>query len=274
MRDEAVDRQIVVLVKQVPATTDIAVDPVTHNIIREGARSVVNPYDLYALEEALVLSERTGMPVVAVTMGPVQALNALQYCLSLGVHRALLLSDRAFAGSDTWATALVLAAALRQLNATLVLCGKMAADGDTAQVPPQLAERLGFPCVTRIARVLDLERDGSARVMRRTGGEEVELVVSLPAVLTVDKGVNSPRYPTLEGVATAAAREVAVLGAADLGIDTAEVGTVGSPTRVVKVQPAHTRKKARMLQGSLDAQLTQVIGLLTMAEEPGDDRGV
>ncbi len=127
--------KIAVLVKQVPATTEVRIDPVTHNLVREGVRSTVNPFDPYALEEGLLLRDSQDASLIAVSMGPAQAANALKYCLALGYDEAVLLSDPAFAGSDTWATALVLSAAVSQVQPDLVFCGKMSSDGDTGQVP-------------------------------------------------------------------------------------------------------------------------------------------
>jgi electron transfer flavoprotein beta subunit len=253
--------KIVALIKQVPVTTDVKVDPVTHNLVREGARSAVNPFDLNALEEALRLRESTGAELIAVSMGPPQAVNALKYCLGLGFDQAILVSDRMFAGSDTWATALVLSTALRRISPDLILCGKMASDGDTAQVPPEMAEHLGIPCVTLVSRTLSIV-DGEATVVRLLGDTETEVAVALPAVLTMEKGANRPRYPTLQRIADVARMNVQVWTAAELAVSARQVGTAGSPTRVVEVMPARTAVRGRILRGTLDEQLREVVETL------------
>ena len=253
--------RIVVLVKQVPATTEVKVDPVTNNLVREGVRSTVNPFDLYALEEGLRLREVYGAELIAVTMGPPQATNAMKYCLGLGYDQAVLLSDRVFAGSDTWATALVLSAAMRRIGPDLILCGKMASDGDTAQVPPEMAEHLRIPCVTLVSRTEYLE-EGTATVLRTLSESEAEVAVSLPAVLTMEKGANNPRYPTLQGIADTADKRVDVWRAADLGVNPSQVGALGSPTQVVKVMPARTSERGVVLEGILEAQLQKIVRIL------------
>jgi len=203
----------------------------------EGLRHVLNPADEYALEEGLRLKDRfPGSGVTAISMGPPGSESVLRRCLALGADHALLLWDEAFRGSDTLATARILAAGIRQVGADVVLCGKRASDGDTGQVGAQLAELLDLPAVTS---VLQLEvKDGEALVHRRLerGRREV-LRCPLPALFAVEEGINRPRYPKLRVLLRSRAAEVPRRGLADLGLRPDEVGEMGSCAQVVDVSP-------------------------------------
>ena len=234
---------IIVCVKQVPASNETRLDPVTHTILRDGA-AILNPFDAYAVEEALRLREKLG--------GEITAQRMLRDVLALGVDRAVLLTDRAFAGSDTLATATALSAAVRHLGgAGLILCGRMASDGDTAQVGPMLATMLGLPCVTDVAAVEDITQH-SARLLRLTDEGYQRVETNLPAVLTVVKEINVPRLPSIAGVLRGEQGEVRCLTAQELGVDTAQVGLKGSATKVTATSRPPVRGKCRRLTGTLE----------------------
>jgi electron transfer flavoprotein beta subunit len=233
--------KIVVCVKQVPATHEVSIDPETKRIRREGVEAEMNPFDLYAVEQGVQLVERLGGETIAVSMGPPQAEAALREALSMGVDRAVLLSDKAFAGSDTWATSYALACAVGYVgDVDLVLCGKQAIDGDTAQVGPGIAAHLGWPQVTYVSAMP--EASAGRLVVARMNEEGCETVeVRLPAVLTVVKDLNVPRVPTLRSCLAARKAEVPVVKAETIGAETDRLGLHGSPTRVVRIAPPPPR---------------------------------
>jgi electron transfer flavoprotein beta subunit len=227
--------QIFVPIKQVPETNTVRMDETTGTMIRDGVEAIVNPLDLYAIEAALQLAQTHGATVTAVSMGPPKALQALREALAMGCHEALLLSDKVFAGSDTWATAKVLAEAIARRGAVdLILCGERATDGDTGQVGPAIAAFLDLPLATYVSAIEHVD-DQTLRVRRlvETGTELLEL--QRPCLLTVVKEIGDPRLPTLRGKQRARQSDVPVLAGADLDLDPDELGLTGSPTRVVRI---------------------------------------
>lgn len=253
---------IVVCIKQVPGTTEIKIDPQTNTLVREGVESIINPFDCYALEEAVHLRERCGGKVTVISMGPPQAEEALRETISLGADETILLSDRAFAGSDTWATAYVLSRAMARIaDYDIIICGRQTLDGDTGQVGPGLSEMLGIPFVAYVSRVEEI-RDGYIRVQRMVeeGYETIEM--ALPAVITVVKEINVPRLPSLRGSMKAKTAQIPVWSAGDIGAEEDKAGIAGSPTRVVKVFFPRRERKSEMLQGSLEEQVDNLIELL------------
>lgn len=243
--------KIVVCVKQVPASSDAQIDPVTKRIVREGTRAVLNPFDTYALEEGVRLARQLGGQVIALSMGPPKAEACLREAISLGVDQAILLSDRAFGGSDTYATSYALARAIDTIGGVgLVICGKQAVDGDTAQVGPGIAAHLGWAQATYVMKVERADKDGlRLRRMNEEGWDVVE--VGFPCVLTVLKDINQPRVPTLRGVLSAMEEQIPVWTPADIGADTGKLGLDGSPTRVVRTAPPPPRQTAsKRLAGS------------------------
>lgn len=237
--------KIVVCIKQVPDTTNVRINPETNTLVREGVASIINPFDVYALEEGIRLKEKHGGTVTVLTMGPPQAADALREAISLGADEAVLVSDRAFAGADTLATAYTLAAAVRKLESTavgtvpagpvdVILMGRQAIDGDTGQVGPGVAENLDVPHVTDIRKIEEIA--GSRIVVERLLEEGyARLATQLPVVLTVVKEINEPRLPSLKGKLAAKKKEIPVLKAADLGVEAERFGLVGSPTQVMKI---------------------------------------
>jgi electron transfer flavoprotein beta subunit len=244
---------IIVCIKQVPDTTEVKINPETGTLIREGVPSIVNPFDMYAIEEGLRLKEQFGGKVTVISMGPPQAKEALKEAVAMGADEAILLSDRAFAGSDTWATAYTLSRAIRKLGAfDVILCGKQAIDGDTGQVGPGIARQLNITQLTYVFKIRQLDPETRKVVVERLLEEGREVVeTGLPALLTVVKDINQPRYPTFLGIRRATKMEIPVWGAADLPeADAGKLGLKGSPTQVVKVfSPPKREGKVDMIQG-------------------------
>ena len=258
--------RILVPIKQVPETSAVKMDPATGVMVRDGVEAIVNPLDLYAIELALVLRAEHGGEVIVVSMGPPKAVTALREALAMGCDQAVLLGDRAFAGSDTWATARVLSAAVRKLgDVDLILCGERATDGDTGQVGPGLAAFLDLPVVSYVSTV-EAVTNSICRVHRmvETGYEVLD--VALPGVLTVVKEVANPRLPTLRGKQRARQTDVLTWSVADLAIDPAQVGLSGSPTRVVNIaKPTVARTGQKIVANdpaSIDTAADRVVELL------------
>ena len=227
--------KLFVSIKQVPDTTNVRINPETNTLVREGVQSIINPFDVYALEEAVRLKEKHGGTVTVLTMGPPQAAEALREAISLGADNAYLVSDRAFAGADTLATAYALACAVKHLGgADIILMGRQAIDGDTGQVGPGVAENLGISHVTDIRKIEEIA-DGRIVVERLLEEGYARLAARLPVVLTVVKEINEPRLPSLKGKMAARKAEVPVLKAADIGADLQRLGLNGSPTQVMKI---------------------------------------
>ncbi len=285
---------IVVCVKAVPSTTEVRMDPVTNTIVRDGRQSVVNPFDAAALEEAVCLKERLGGTVTALSMGIPDTVRLLRDCLARGADRGVLLSDRAFAGADTLATSYALGRAVEKLGGVavgpggaegpaaagpgiaLIVCGKMAVDGDTAQIGPELAAVLGVPCVTDVRAVL--EADGRALRLDRgvDGGHEV-VEVRLPAVVTVAQDIRLPRMPSIRGVRFGQAGPVDVWTAADVGADPARIGLAGSPTQVVRSFAPERGKGGTAIEGTPHEQAARLRDLVrgfarTVGEAKGGNR--
>jgi len=225
--------KIIVCMKQVPDTTAVRIDPKTNTLIREGVPSIINPEDKHALEQALVLKDQYGAEVTVITMGPPQAKNALREALAMGADKAILLTDRAFGGADTLATSKALAGAIRKIGEyDLILAGRQAIDGDTAQVGPELAEHLGLPQVTYVQQV---EVAGEELLVNRALEDGYEIVkVKAPVVLTAIKELNVPRYMDVRKIFATSDDDIVIMTAEDIDVDRSELGLSGSPTKVVK----------------------------------------
>ncbi len=244
--------KIVVCVKQVPEITDVKVDPATGTLIREGITSILNPFCEYALDHAVHLkSETPDIEIVAITMGPPQAKAALLRCLELGADRAVLISDRKFAGADTWATALTLSAAVRAAvpDFDLILMGKQAIDGDTAQVGPEVAEILSLPQITYGVELKLTPNKKRIRVKRETESGYEVLEARLPALVSAGKGDPIRRVPSFQDVLAARLKDMSVITAADLDLDETQLGLKGSYTQVVKVFPPRQKQGGIKLEG-------------------------
>jgi len=238
---------IIVPIKQVPETSNVKMDPDTGTMIRTGVEAIVNPLDLYAIEAALRLREQAGGRVTALSMGPPKAAHALKEAIAMGCDDAILLSDRKFAGSDTWATAYALAQAIRRIEASdLIICGERATDGDTGQVGPGIAAFLDLPLATYVSRILNLS-DGGLRVERLVEGGAEILWTPLPAVLTVVKEIAYPRLPTLRGKQRAKSIELPVWGPDEIDARVEWLGLKGSPTRVAKIAKPQVARQGELI---------------------------
>jgi electron transfer flavoprotein alpha/beta subunit len=250
--------KIVVCIKQVPDTAEVRINPETNTLIRDGVPSIINPYDIHAIEGGLQIRERTGGSITAITMGPPQAEASLREAVSMGVDDAVLISDRAFAGSDTWATAYTLSKAIVLLGADIIICGKQAIDGDTAQVGPEIAEFLGIPHVAYVRRIDDVRDD--AIVVQRLMDDGFDVIESsLPVLLTVVRELNVPRLPSLKGKMAAKKAAIRKLTAADIGADERSLGLKGSPTQVRNIFAPEAKKDRKMLLGTADENIEILI---------------
>ncbi|MEE4194051.1 MAG: electron transfer flavoprotein subunit beta/FixA family protein [Anaerolineae bacterium] len=239
--------RIIVPIKQVPETSKVKMDPETGTMLRKGLASIVNPLDLYAIEAALRLREKHGGTVTAISMGPQNAVFALREAIALGCDDAVLLSDRKFAGADTWATSYVLSKAIQKLGEfDLILCGERATDGDTGQVGPGIAAWLDIPMSTFVRKIreVDEERIRFERLVEE--GIEV-LSTPMPALLTVIKEVDSPRMPTLKQKLQSLKTDIPIWGPDDIAAEPDNLGLNGSPTRVVKIEQPKVTRKAEMV---------------------------
>ncbi|HHN64055.1 MAG TPA: electron transfer flavoprotein subunit beta/FixA family protein [Nitrospirae bacterium] len=253
--------KIVVCIKQVPDTAEVRINPETNTLVRDGVPSIINPYDLHALEAALQIKEKIGGTVTAITMGPPQAEDALREAIAMGVDDAVLLTDRAFAGSDTWATAYTLARAVSRIGYDLILCGKQAIDGDTAQVGPEMAEFLDIPHIAYVKAIDDInDRVIRVKRMMEEGYDVVE--ADLPVLLTVVKEINEPRLPSLKGKMRAKKAEIRRLGFKDLETDEHLVGLQGSPTQVKNIFAPEMKKDRKVLKGTPEEVVEQLITVL------------
>ncbi|HCT65525.1 MAG TPA: electron transfer flavoprotein subunit beta [Lachnospiraceae bacterium] len=226
--------KIIVCMKQVPSSNDVHLDPVTNTIIRDGNKSIINPFDSSALEQAVEIKERLGGEVTVLSMGIPDTQRLLRDALSRGCDKAVLLSDSAFAGSDTLATAYTLGLGVKKIGKfDLILCGKMAVDGDTAQIGPELAENLNIPHVTDVDEVIFVNDKEIICSKLIDGGSQI-LNVPLPALITVVKDIKIPRLPSIKGIRFSQTASLEILTAQDISADITKTGLNGSPTQVVK----------------------------------------
>ena len=256
---------IIVCIKQVPASTEVRINPETNTLMRESVAGIINPYDTYALEEAVRVKERCGGEVTVLSMGPPQVDESLREAISLGADKAVLLSDRAFAGSDTWATSYTLSKGISRIGEyDLIICGKQAMDGDTAQVGPGIAETLDIPFVAYVRKIEQIG-EGKIRVERlmEEGYEVIE--TSLPALITVVKEINEPRLPSLKGKMRAKKAQITVWNAADLGADEEKCGLKGSPTKVDKIFTPPARSGGEILAGDVPQMVDTLVQRLREA---------
>ena len=254
--------KIVVCVKQVPEVTNVQVDAVTGTLIREGVKSMLNPFCEYALDHAVRLKRQDNkITIIAITMGPPQAKDALLRCLELGADEAVLVTDRKFAGADTWATAYTLSEAIRCHipDYNLIFVGKQAIDGDTAQVGPEIAEILGLPQITYgVEAALDSSRK-HVRVKQEVERGYDVIQAALPALVTFSKGEVVRRAPSFLDVINARMKPLQVIKAGDLNLDEESIGLAGSYTQVVQVFPPPQKKSSRMLTNQEPQQAAQEI---------------
>lgn len=251
--------KIVVCVKQVPDTAEVRINPETNTLMRDGVPSIINPYDMHAIEAGLQIREMAGGDVTAVTMGPPQAEHALREAISMGVDKAVLLTDRLFAGSDTWATAYALYKAIAHIGADIIICGKQAIDGDTAQVGPEIAEFLDIPHIAYIRKVVEV--NPGRIVVQRLMDDGFDVVESsMPVLLTVVRELNVPRLPSLKGKMAAKKAEIIRLAAIDLKVDEQNLGLKGSPTQVRNIFAPEAKTNRTMLHGTSEEMVNKLVG--------------
>lgn len=253
---------IVVCIKQVPDTSEVRINPETNTLIREGVPTIINPYDTHAIEAGLFIKEKVQGRVIALTMGPPQAETALRDAISMGVDEAVLLTDRAFAGSDTWATAYTLSKAIGKIGGDIIICGKQAIDGDTAQVGPEMAEFLDMPHISYIRKIEDIN-EKSIRVQRLMDEGYDIVESSLPVLITVVKELNEPRLPSLKGKMAAKKAAITRWNAADISAEEDKTGIKGSPTQVKNIFAPQAKKDRIILQGTLEEQVTTLVNELS-----------
>jgi electron transfer flavoprotein beta subunit len=262
--------KIIVPIKQVPETSNVKMDMKTGTVIRAGVETVVNPLDLYALETALRLKEQYGGTVSAISMGPNSAMKALKEAVAMGCDEAVLVSDRKFGGSDTWATSYTLTQAIKKLGSfDLIVAGERATDGDTAQVGPGIASWLDIPVATYVARVESM--NDSHIVLERLVEDGYQILsLPLPALITVVKEIASPRLPTLKGKIASRQLQIPVFSTENMDLEPTALGLKGSPTKVVKIDtPKVTRGGTLVKAGDDEAVVSAVDQLMTFLESKG-----
>lgn len=260
--------KVIVPIKQVPETSNVRMDPETGTMIREGVEPIVNPLDLYAIEAAIRLKEHAGGEIIALTMGPPNARKALMEAIAMGCDDGILLSNKKFAGADTWSTSYVLSQAIKKIGKfDLILCGERATDGDTGQVGPGIAAWLDIPFATYVSRIQEV-RNGKLYCERmiETGYEELE--VQLPCLLTVVKEVNFPRLPTLKGKLRSKAVELRTWGPEDIEAQPDFLGLKGSPTRVVKITKPQVARRGKIVAPKDEKELMAAVdGLIEFLKQ-------
>ncbi len=253
---------IIVCIKQVPDTTQVKIDPKTNTLIREGVQSIINPFDMYAIEEGVRLKEKYGGKTTVITMGPPQAEAALREAISLGCDEGVLISDRAFAGSDTLATSYTMTAAIKKIGAfDVIICGKQASDGDTAQVGPGISAHLDIPQITYVKKIHEIT-DGHATVERLTEEGSEILKTPVPFLITVVKEINEPRIPSLKGKIRAKNATLPVWKAIDLEVEEKRLGLNGSPTWVMRIFTPPQRERGLLFEGEPEETSTKLVNVL------------
>ena len=253
--------KIAVCIKQVPDTTEVKIDPETKTLVREGVESITNPFDEFAVEEGLLLKEKYDGEVHVLTMGPPQAKDVLKNAFAVGADNVYLVSDRAFAGADTWATAYALSGALKKLgDLDLIICGKQAIDGDTAQVGPGIATQLNIPQLTYVDKIVDVDLENKKIKVERLLEDGKEVVeADMPVLITVVKDINEPRLPSLFGIKKAAKLDIPTWTADDIPVDKDRLGLKGSPTEVITIFSPEVRGGGEILEGDVPEVVSTLV---------------
>jgi electron transfer flavoprotein beta subunit len=259
--------KIIVCIKQVPGIMEIKINPQTNTLIREGIENIINPFDTYAIEEGVSLKERIAsseagssleVEVIALTMGPHHSETMLREAISLGADSAILLSDRAFAGSDTWATAYTLSKAIKKIDGwKLIILGKQTLDGDTGQVGPELAQILNIPFVGYASRITEIN-DSRMTVKRLMEDRYETFDIKLPAAISVGKDINIPRVPSLRGKMKSKSAQIPVWGIGQIEVDEKDCGLSGSYTQVIKIFTPEHKYEVKMVTGTPEEQVNEV----------------
>ena len=254
--------KIIVCIKQVPEGIDVKVDPITKRIVREGVKSIINPYDLYAIEEAIRLKERFGGSTWVISMGPPQAESAIREAIGMGIDNGVLLSDKKFAGSDTLATSYTLSLGIKKIgDFDIIICGRETLDGSTGQVGPGIAEHLGIPYISYVSKIIDIKEN--IIECKRLMEDHYEIIrTKLPVLIIVLKEINVPRIPSLKNMIRAKKIEIPVWNAENLGGNDSLFGQDGSPTRVIDVWTQTIKKEGRKIEGEPEKLADEIINEL------------
>lgn len=254
--------KIIVCIKQVPGTNEVKMDPITNTIIRENVPAIINPFDTYAIEEAVRIKEKIGAKVYGLSMGIPQATEMLKEAISLRVDKGILMTDRKFAGADTLATSYALSKGIEKIGEyDLIICGKQATDGDTAQVGPSLANTLGIAYATDISKIIEI-KDNKMYCLKITDDGYEEIEIKLPALITVVKEINMPRLPSIKSMKIAKKAEIEIVTFKEINADENRIGLKGSPTRVRKTfVPVHDVNN-EMIQGTIEEQAERLSEIL------------
>jgi electron transfer flavoprotein beta subunit len=256
--------EIIILIKQVPNTSKVKIDPKKGTLIREGVESIVNPEDMIAAEAAIQMREKFGGKITAISMGPPQAKEALQEVLAMGVDDGILLTDKAFAGADTLATSYTLGQCIRTIGKfDIIICGRQAIDGDTAQIGPQVAEFLGIPQITYVRKITKKGKKIIAERQVEDGCERIE--TPLPALFTVIKELNTPRYPNVNGILDVCVEnedKIKIWNAADIRAQADSIGLQGSATWVTKTFSPEVSRAGMKITGTPQEIAEQLIAQL------------
>jgi electron transfer flavoprotein beta subunit len=248
----------IVCIKQVPDAAEVKINPETNTLIREGVPSMINPFDVNAIEAAVQIREKLGGKVTVITMGPPQADAALREAVSMGADEAVLISDKAFAGADTWATSYTLSKAISKIGFDIILCGKQAIDGDTAQVGPEVAEFLDIPHVAFVKKIEDISEKSLLVHRHMDDGYDV-VETPVPVLLTVTREINVPRLPSLKGKMASKKAVIVKMDFAAIGAEEGKVGLKGSPTQVQNIFAPPVKGNRRMLEGPIEEQVKTLI---------------
>ncbi|MGB9677874.1 MAG: electron transfer flavoprotein subunit beta/FixA family protein, partial [Candidatus Ratteibacteria bacterium] len=241
---------------------DVKVDPITKRIVREGVKSIINPYDLYAIEEAIRLKERFGGQTCVISMGPPQAESAIREAIGMGIDNGALLSDKKFAGSDTLATSYTLSLGIKKIgDFDIIICGRETLDGSTGQVGPGIAEHLGIPYISYVSKIIDIKEN--IIECKRLMEDHYEIIrTKLPVLIIVLKEINVPRIPSLKNMIRAKKIEIPVWNAENLGGNDSLFGQDGSPTRVIDVWTQTIKKEGRKIEGEPEKLAEEIINEL------------
>lgn len=254
--------KIIVCIKQVPGTNEVKIDPETNTIIRENVVAIINPFDTYAIEEAVRIKEKTGAEVYGISMGIPAATEMLKEAISLRIDKGILMTDRKFAGADTLATSYALSKGIERIGEyDLIICGKQATDGDTAQVGPSIARTLGIAYATDISKIIET-KDNKMQCLKITDDGYEEIEIKLPALITVVKEINMPRLPSIKSMKVAKKAEIEVVTFEDINADEDRTGLKGSPTQVRKTfVPVHNVNN-EMIEGSIEEKAHRLSEIL------------
>lgn len=254
--------KIIVCIKQVPGTNEVKMDPLTNTIIRENVPAIINPFDTYAIEEAVRIKEKTGAEIYGLSMGIPDATEMLREAISLRVDKGILMTDRKFAGADTLATSYVLSKGIERIGEfDIIICGKQATDGDTAQVGPSLAKTLGIAYATDISKIIEMKQDAMYCLKITDDGYE-EIEIKLPALITVVKEINMPRLPSIKTMKAAKKAVIEILTFEDIDADENRTGLKGSPTQVRKTFVPIHEVQNEMIEGTAEEKALRLSEIL------------